>query len=96
MSRRPLPPTFRTLGDAAAGVLADLKERRMDTAHKSDLLELNVDVLAQTERAVQVRDHNTGKTVWLPISQVEITRSEATDGWVVDIPEWLAVEKELV
>ena len=67
------------------------------TAIKSDLVELNVDVLAQTERAIQVRDHNTGKIVWLPLSQIEITRAdEDEEGWVVDAPEWLLIEKELV
>lgn len=65
-------------------------------AEISDLVELSVDLLARTERAVQVRDHNTGKTAWLPLSQVEITKSDTGKCWVVDVPEWLAIEKELV
>ncbi|WP_024278596.1 hypothetical protein [Xanthobacter sp. 126] len=66
-------------------------------AGTSHLLELNVDLMARTDRAVQVRDHNTGKTVWLPLSQIELTRAdEGEEGWVLDIPEWLAIEKELV
>ncbi len=64
---------------------------------KSNLVEINVDLLVRGDRAVQVRDHNTGKTVWLPLSQIELTRAdEDGQGWVVDLPEWLAVEKELV
>lgn len=64
---------------------------------KSDLVEINVDLLVRGDRAVQVRDHNTGKTVWLPLSQIELTRADEDEqGWVVDLPEWLAVEKELV
>lgn len=64
---------------------------------KSDLVEINVDLLARTDRAVQVRDHNSGKTVWLPLSQIELTRAdEDEEGWVVDVPEWLLIEKELV
>ena len=64
---------------------------------KSDLVEINVDLLVRGDRAVQVRDHNTRKTVWLPLSQIELTRAdEDGQGWVVDIPEWLAIEKELV
>lgn len=66
-------------------------------AGTSDLLELNVDLMARTDRAVQVRDHNSGKTVWLPLSQIELTRADEDGlGWVVDLPEWLAIEKELV
>lgn len=65
-------------------------------AGTSDLLELKVDLMARTDRAVQVRDHNSGKTVWLPLSQIEITRSDTGGCWVVDLPEWLAIEKELV
>ncbi|MBP2147437.1 hypothetical protein [Xanthobacter flavus] len=64
---------------------------------KSDLVEINVDLMVRTDRAIQVRDHNTGKTVWLPLSQIELTRAaEDEQGWVVDLPEWLAIEKELV
>ncbi|GLI21859.1 hypothetical protein GGQ86_000838 [Xanthobacter flavus] len=64
---------------------------------KSDLVEINVDLLVRGDRAVQVRDHNTGKTVWLPLSQIELTRADEDErGWVVDLPEWLAIEKELV
>jgi len=64
---------------------------------KSDIVEINVDLLARTDRAVQVRDHNTGKTVWLPLSQIELTRAdEGEAGWVVDAPEWLLIEKDLV
>lgn len=63
---------------------------------KSDLVEINVDLLVRGDRAVQVRDHNTGKTVWLPLSQIELTRADEDEqGWVVDLPEWLAIEKEL-
>lgn len=64
---------------------------------KSDLVEINVDLLVRGDRAVQVRDHNTGKTVWLPLSRIELTRADEDErGWVVDLPEWLAIEKELV
>jgi predicted RNA-binding protein YlqC (UPF0109 family) len=63
---------------------------------KSDLVEITVDVLVRTDSAVQVRDHDTGKTVWLPLSQIELTRAdEGEAGWIVDLPEWLAIEKEL-
>ncbi|MFG1245765.1 hypothetical protein [Xanthobacter flavus] len=64
---------------------------------KSDLVEIRVDLLVRGDRAVQVRDHNTGKTVWLPLSQIELTHADEDGlGWVVDLPEWLAIEKELV
>jgi len=63
---------------------------------KSDLVDLDVTILQRTERAARVRDHETGTEVWLPLSQVEIEPSEDGTHHIATMPEWLAVEKELV
>ncbi len=47
-----------------------------------------VEVLHETDRAYLIR-FEQDLTVWLPDSQVQI------DGRVVEMPEWLAVEKGL-
>lgn len=44
-----------------------------------------------TDEAILVTDGS--KDIWLPISQVEIT-SETP--FIIEIPKWLAMEKELI
>jgi hypothetical protein len=63
---------------------------------KSDLVDLDVTVLERRERAVHVRDHETGNKVWLPLAQVEIEPAEDGTHHIATMPEWLAIEKELV
>jgi hypothetical protein len=56
---------------------------------RSDLVDIACEIRAQTERAIQIFD---GKiTVWLPRSQIEIG-----DDGTVTMPEWLAIERELI
>lgn len=63
---------------------------------KSDLLDIDVQVHAATERAVLAStDGDIEKAAWLPLSQVEVVmkrRGLAT----VTMPEWLAVEKGMM
>lgn len=60
-------------------------------------VELEVQVLAQTDRAIKVR---TGMgEAWIPISQIsDYSGSEDLDHRVetIFVPEWLATEKGLV
>ena len=58
---------------------------------RSEIVDIECDVLGETEKAIRIRDHNTGKVVWLPLSQVEVS-----DEHFVTIPRWLAEEKGLV
>ena len=59
---------------------------------KSDLIDLELDILAETDKAVKVFD---GKTdAWLPKSQVEIER-KGKYGAIVTLPAWLATDKGL-
>lgn len=56
---------------------------------RSDLVDIECEIRAQTEKAVQVYDGRV--TVWLPRSQIEI----ADDGTIA-MPEWLAKDKGLI
>ena len=57
---------------------------------KSDLIDLELDILAETDKAVKVFDGTTD--AWLPKSQVEI---EGKYGAIVTLPAWLATDKGL-
>lgn len=66
-----------------------------DSAMKSDLIDLTVQVRHATERAVLVFDG--ADEVWLPISQIEITPADPITGTaIVTLPEWLACSKGLI
>ncbi len=54
----------------------------------SDLIDITGDVKGETEKAYRFYDGKT--TVWLPKSQVE------WDGETMTMPEWLALDKELI
>jgi hypothetical protein len=56
------------------------------------LIDMELEVRHVTERGVLVSDGE--KEVWLPLSQVEINKE--TETTVVTMPEWLAIEKELI
>lgn len=56
---------------------------------KHDIIELDLAVKRETDRAVMV-ENLKNKNVWLPKSQVEVDQ----DG--IQLPEWLAVDKELI
>jgi hypothetical protein len=65
-------------------------------AGKSDLIDITMQLHAETEKAVLVSDDgDKAKAIWLPLSQVEIERK---DGGivVVTMPEWLATQRGLV
>lgn len=66
---------------------------------KSDLIDLELYYVAETEKALGVSDKPNGKglTVWLPLSQIEWEMKDIKKRTVVvTLPEWLAIEKELV
>ena len=54
-------------------------------------------VLAVRERSVLVKPdgEDNSKGIWLPTSQVEVTRGDLEKGQTVDfeIPEWLATDR---
>jgi len=65
-----------------------------DEARKSDLVDIEVEVIHTTDRAVLVSDGT--RRAWLPLAQVEVGPIGPRRGATVTLPEWLAIEKELV
>ena len=63
---------------------------------KSDLVDITVQKLHETDAAVLVTDTVPEKAVWLPKAQIEIEVSEVPGLHTVTLPEWLAIEKGLV
>lgn len=65
-----------------------------EAARKSDLVDIEVEVIHTTDRAVLVDDGD--RRVWLPLAQIEVGPIGQRRGATVTMPEWLAIEKELV
>lgn len=63
-------------------------------ARKSDLVDIEVEIIHTTERAVLVSDGS--RRAWLPLAQVEVGPVGPRRGATVTLPEWLAIEKELL
>ena len=63
---------------------------------KSDIIDIDVAIEARTEKAVLVHDGDKSKAVWLPLSQIEISPTGFGGIETVSLPEWLALEKELI
>lgn len=63
--------------------------------HHSDLVDISVVLVHQTERAVLV-DHGGDSNVWLPRSLIEIEKDADGKTWTVTLPERLAQEKGLI
>jgi hypothetical protein len=63
---------------------------------KSDVIDLTVQKLHETEKAVLVTDSIPEKGVWLARSQIEIEPCETGGLYTVTLPEWLALEKGLI
>jgi hypothetical protein len=62
----------------------------------SRLTEIEVQIQHETGMAVLVKNAD-GRKAWLPLSQVEVRPCENGSGLnVIELPEWLAEEKELV
>lgn len=63
---------------------------------KSDLIDIDVEVSARTEKAVLVHTGRYDQAVWLPLSQIEIAPSGFGGIETVTLPERLALEKGLI
>ena len=63
---------------------------------RSDLIDVTVQKLHETDKAVLVTDSVPEKGVWLPKTQIEIEKSGAGGLYEVTLPEWLAMEKGLI
>ena len=63
---------------------------------KSNIIDIDVEVTARTEKAVLAHTGNKEQAVWLPLSQIEIAPSEFGGIETVTLPEWLALDKGLI
>lgn len=63
---------------------------------RSDLIDITVQRLHETEKAVLVTDSIPEKGVWLAKSMIEIEPSVVGGLFTVTMPEWLALEKGLI
>lgn len=67
------------------------------TAKRDRLVDLDVQKLHQTDRAVLVTTGTPDEAVWLPLSAIDIAASDAVPGiYTVTMTEAFAIEKGLV
>ena len=63
---------------------------------KSDVIDLTLQKLHETDKAVLVTDSIPEKGVWLAKSRIEIEPAPVGGLYIVTLPEWLALEKGLI
>ena len=63
---------------------------------KSDVIDIDVQLLHETEKAVLVTDSVPEKGIWLPRSKIEIEETGIGGIHTVTLPEWLALDKGLI
>ena len=63
--------------------------------YRSDLIDVSVVLVHQTEKAVLV-DHGGEGNVWLPRSAIEIEKDANGKTWTITLREALAIEKGLL
>ena len=63
---------------------------------KSNIIDIDGAVEAETEKAVLFHDGDKAKAVWLARSQIEISETGIGGIVTVTLPEWLAMEKGLI
>ncbi len=63
---------------------------------KSNLVDLDVQVLHETEKAAMITLDIPENGVWLPKSQIELNETGVAGIMTVTLPEWLAQDKGLI
>lgn len=63
---------------------------------KSNLADLTVQLLHETDNAVLVKIGTWSEAVWLPKSQVEVEATGSDGLCEITLPQWLAEERGLV
>lgn len=63
---------------------------------RSNVIDITVQKLHETDKAVLVTDSIPEKGVWLSKSLIEIEASATGGLYEVTLPEWLALEKGLI
>lgn len=63
---------------------------------RSDVIDIDVQVLHETAQAVLVTDGVPDDAVWFPKSQVELSETGIGGIMTLTCPEWLARDKGLI
>lgn len=63
---------------------------------RSDLIDIDVRLLQETERAVQVTLDTEKHGVWLTLSKVELSPTGKPGIYSLTLPKWLANERGLI
>lgn len=63
---------------------------------RSHLVDVEMIIVHETDRAVLVKRHEHSEPIWLPKSQIEIDDIETPGPCWIAMPTWLAEEKGLV
>lgn len=56
----------------------------------NEIIESGIEILHETPKAIMIENFNE-ENIWIPKSKIKI----CNDGLTMQIPEWLAIEKEL-
>lgn len=67
----------------------------MGNPHRSDLVDISVVLVHETDRA-WLLDYGGSEKVWLPKSQGELARDVGGKSWTLTLPERVANEKGLI
>ena len=62
----------------------------------ADLVDIDVQVLHETEKAALVTVDVPDNGVWLPKSQIELSETGIGGIMTMTLPEWLALDKGLI
>jgi hypothetical protein len=69
----------------------------MSASARSDIMDIAVELVRETARAVLVHDGDESRAVWLAKSQIEFRPNDPVPGAaIVTLPTWLAREKGLI
>lgn len=63
---------------------------------KSNLIDIEVCVWYETQKAVLVSEDEDSTRVWLPLSQIEIDHGTKQQYAAITLPEHLALDKGLI
>lgn len=61
-----------------------------------EMVEIDVEIVARTERAVLAHTGNKEEAAWLPLAQIEVASSGFEGIHTITLPEWLAIKEGLV
>lgn len=58
-----------------------------------EMVEIDVEIVARTERAVLAHTGNKEEAAWLPLAQIEVSSSGFEGIHTITLPEWLAIKE---